>query len=102
MYKVLYNKKISPNSYEMAVECPLVIKNALPGQFVIVMSYEDSERIPLTIYDYDNEKGLLYLIYRVIGASTLELTKIKKELYSVCGPLGNANEICKNPIDFKD
>ena len=101
MYKVLYNKKISPNSYEMAVECPLVIKNALPGQFVIVMAYEDSERVPLTIYDYDNEKGILYLIYQVIGASTLELTHIKKELFSVCGPLGNANEICKSPIDFE-
>lgn len=102
MYKVLYNKKISPNSYEMCVECPLVIKNAMPGQFVTVMACEDSERIPLTIYDYDKEKGLLYLIYQVIGASTLELTKIKKEIFSVCGPLGNQNEICKNPIDFEN
>ena len=101
MYKVLYNKKISPNSYEMAVYCPLVVKNALPGQFAIIMAYEDSERIPLTIYDYDKDKGILYMIYQVIGASTLELTKIKKELYSVCGPLGNANEICKNPVDFE-
>ena len=101
MYKVLYNKKISPNSYEMAVEAPLAIKNALPGQFVIVMSYEDSERIPLTIYDYDNEKGILYLIYQVIGASTLELTKINDSLYSVCGPLGNPSEICKSPVEFE-
>ena len=101
MYKVLYNKKISPNSYEIAVNCPLVIKNALPGQFVIVMAFADSERIPLTIYDYDNEKGILYLIYQVVGASTLELTKIDNELYSVCGPLGNPNEICKNPIEFE-
>ena len=101
MYKVLYNKKISPNSYEMAIECPLVIKNALPGQFVIVMAFSDSERIPLTIYDYDNEKGILYLIYQVVGASTLELTKIDNELYSVCGPLGNPNEICKNPVEFE-
>ena len=85
----------------MAVECPLVIKNAIPGQFVTVMSYEDSERIPLTIYDYDTKKGILYLIYQVVGASTLELTHIDKELYSVCGPLGNANEICKSPIDFE-
>ena len=101
MYKVLYNKKISKNSYEMAVECPLVIKNALPGQFAIVMTFEDSERIPLTIYDYDKEKGILYLIYQVVGASTLELSKVKKELFSVCGPLGNPNEICKNPVEFE-
>ena len=102
MYKVLYNKKISPNSYEMAVECDLVVKKCMPGQFVIVMAHEDSERIPLTIFDYDSEKGILYLIYQVIGASTLELTHIKKELYSVCGPLGNANEICKNPVDYEN
>ena len=101
MYKVLYNKKISEDSYEMAVDCPLSINKALPGQFVIVMSYEDSERIPLTIYDCDKEKGILYLIYQVVGASTLELSKIDKELYSVCGPLGNPNEICKNPVEYE-
>ena len=101
MYKIIYNKKISPSSYELLVEAPNVINNCLPGQFAIVMAYEDSERIPLTIYDYDKEKGLLYLIYQVIGASTLELTHADKYLFSVSGPLGNANEICKSPNDFK-
>ena len=101
MYKVLYNKKISPNSYEMMIEAPLAIQKCLPGQFVIVMAKEDSERIPLTIYDYDKEKGLLTLIYQVIGASTEELTYVDKELFSVVGPLGNPNEICKSPEDFK-
>ena len=101
MYKVLYNKNISSNSFEMAIEAPLVIEKAIPGQFVIVMSYEDSERIPLTIYDYDKEKGILYLIYQVVGASTLELSKIQNEIFSVAGPLGNPNEICKNIDEFK-
>jgi NAD(P)H-flavin reductase len=101
MYKILYNKKISSTSYEIAVEAPFVINKCIPGQFAIVMTYEDSERIPLTIYDYDKEKGLLYLIYQVVGASTLELTNAKKYLYSVSGPLGNANEICKNPEKYK-
>ena len=102
MYKVLYNKKISSNSFEMAIVAPLVIEKAMPGQFVIVMSYEDSERIPLTIYDYDKEKGILYLIYQVVGASTLELSKIENEVFSVAGPLGNPNEICKNIDEFKN
>lgn len=102
MYKVLYNKKISENSYEMLVEAPLVVKNALPGQFVIVMPREDGERIPLTIYDYDKEKGLLYLIYQVVGASTEELSMVTDEVFSVAGPLGNPNEICANPEEFKD
>ena len=102
MYKVLSNKQISENSYEMVVEAPLAIKNAIPGQFVIVMPHEDGERIPLTIYDYDKEKGLLSLIYQVVGASTMELSKIEDEVFSVAGPLGNPNEICKNPDEFRD
>lgn len=102
MYKVLYNKRISSNSYEIAIISPLTVKNAIPGQFVIVMSKEDSERIPLTIYDYDKDKGILYLIYQVVGASTEELTYIKDEIFSVTGPLGNANEICANIEKFKN
>ena len=102
MYKVLYNKKLSDMSYELCVEAPIQIKSALPGQLVIVMAKETSERIPLTIYDMDKEKGLLYLIYQVVGASTLELTHVTDELFSVAGPLGNPNEICKNPEEFKD
>ena len=102
MYKVLKNKKISSNSYEMIVEAPLVVSKCIPGQFVIVMASEDGERIPLTIYDYDRDKGLLYLIYQVVGASTLELSKVEDEVFSVAGPLGNGNEICVNPEEFKD
>ncbi len=102
MYKILYNKALNSNSYEMAVEAENVIKKCMPGQFVIVMAKEDSERIPLTIYDYDKDKNILYLIYQIVGASTLELSKVDKELFSVAGPLGNANEICANPEEFKD
>ncbi len=102
MYKVLYNKRISSNSFEMAVVAPLVIKRAIPGQFVIVMAREDSERIPLTIYDYDKEQGILYLIYQVVGASTEELTYAKDEIFAVAGPLGNPNEICLHPEEYKD
>ena len=102
MYKVLFNKKINANSYEILVEAPIQIKNALPGQFVIVMAKETSERIPLTIYDYDKQNGLLHLIYQVVGASTLELSHVIGEVYSVVGPLGNPNEICKNPEEFRN
>ena len=102
MYKILYNKKISSNSYEIAVIAPLVINRALPGQFVIVMTKEDSEKIPLTIYDVDKEKGILYLIYQVVGASTEELSFENRELFSVTGPLGNGNEICADIEKYKD
>ena len=102
MYKVLKNKKLNDNSYLMVVEAPFVVKKCLPGQFVIVMSSEDSERIPLTIYDFDREKNLVYLIYQVVGASTLELSMVKDSLFSIAGPLGNPNEICLEPEKYKD
>ena len=56
MYKIIYNKKISSVAYEMLVEAPHIVEKCIPGQFAIVMAQEDSERIPLTIYDYDKEK----------------------------------------------
>ena len=102
MYEVIYNKKINDNSYELAVVAPIQISRALPGQFVIVMAKETSERIPLTIYDYDKDNGILYLIYQVVGASTLELSTITNEIFSVVGPLGNPNEICKEPDKFRE
>ena len=101
MYKILKNEKISNDSYLMEVEAPLVCKKCMPGQFVIVMGKEDGERIPLTIYDFNRETGVLSLIYQVIGGSTLELSTINDELFAVQGPLGNANEICAHPDEFK-
>lgn len=102
MYKVLKNERISESSYLMVVEAPLVIKKFIPGQFVIVMASVDSERIPLTIYDYDKEKGIVKLIYQVVGASTLELSTIKDEIFSIVGPLGRPNEICASYEQFKN
>ena len=101
MYKIIKNEKISPNSYLMEVLAPEVIKNAKPGQFVIVMGYQDSERIPLTIYDCDKEEGILKLIYQIVGASTEELSTIQGEIFAVVGPLGKENEICADPEAFR-
>lgn len=102
MYKILKNEKINKKSYLLSIKCPIVIKKAMPGQFVIVMSQEDSERIPLTIYDYDLDNGILNLIYQVVGASTKELSENKEEIFALTGPLGNPNEICKNPDNYQN
>ena len=101
MYKILINEKISKSSYLLTIKCPIVIKNAMPGQFIIVMSKEDSERIPLTIYDYNLENGTLDLIYQVVGASTKELSENKDAVFAITGPLGKPNEICKNYEEYK-
>lgn len=102
MYKILKNEKINKNSYLLSIKCPIVIKKAMPGQFVIIMSQEDSERIPLTIYDYNLNDGILNLIYQVVGASTKELSENKEEIFALTGPLGNPNEICKNPDNYQN
>ena len=102
MYKVIKNEQISSNSFLMEVTAPIILKRFIPGQFVIVMAKEDSERIPLTIYDYDHKKGTISLIYQIVGASTEELSTIKNEIFAIVGPLGNPNEICKNPENYKD
>ena len=102
MYKIVYNKKISDSSFEIAVRDCFLVEKAMPGQFVLVMSNEDSEKIPLTIYDYDQKENILYLIYQVIGAGTEELSKQEKEIFSITGPLGNANEICSHVNDYKN
>ena len=101
MYKVLENKRISVSSFLMEIESPIITRNFIPGQFVIVMTKEDSERIPLTIYDYDKEKGTISLIYQVVGASTEELSCVKDKIFSIVGPLGNGNEICSNIDKYK-
>ena len=102
MYEIWKNKQISSSSYLLEVKAKDVIKKALPGQFVIVMAKEDSERIPLTIYDYNKKKNVLSLIYQVVGASTEELSTMKDNLFAVVGPLGNPNEICLNPKEYKN
>ena len=100
MYKVIENRKISDNSYLMKVCAPMVVKKFIPGQFVIVMANSNSERIPLTIYNID--KDYVELIYQVVGASTLELSKVKDSLFSITGPLGKPSELCKNYKDYKN
>lgn len=102
MYKVLKNELIGEDIYELDVLAPLVVNKCLPGQFVIVMAYESSERIPLTIYDYDSSTGILKMIYQVVGASTLELIDAKEELFSVVGPLGNPSELIMNIDEWKE
>ena len=102
MYKVVKNEKLNDKTYHMVIMDNGKCKNFIPGQFVIVMANADSERIPLTIYDYDKDLNQIHLIYQVVGASTLELAHITDSIFSLVGPLGNPSEICINPSEYKD
>ena len=94
MYRIVHKKPLNNTVIEMEVLAPLVAKKARPGQFVILRSHEDSERIPLTIAGYDREKGTVKIIFQIVGASTLRLNTLAEGDYiqDFVGPLGNPTE----------
>ncbi len=95
MFKIVDKKDLADGIVLLDVEAPRVAKHCLPGQFVIVVEKDKSERIPLTICDYDREKGTVTLVIQVVGKASLELSKLKKGDYieHIVGPLGNASEL---------
>ncbi len=73
MYPILETKKLTANIYWMEVKAERIAKSCMPGQFVIVRTDADSERIPLTICDYNREKGTITIVFQPVGASTIFL-----------------------------
>ena len=101
MYKILNAEKLSANVFLMDVEAPRVAKHCLPGQFVIVKMDEVGERIPLTICDYDAEKGTVTIVFQPAGASTTKMAELKAGDYfeDFVGPLGQPSELCSEDLE---
>ncbi len=101
MYPILSAEKLTDNIFSFKVKAPRVASSCLPGQFVIVRSHCDAERIPLTICDYNREEGTITLVFQVIGAGTLRLAKLSTgdSMHDVVGPLGCASDLCSLTID---
>ena len=101
MYKILNAEKLSANVFLMDVEAPRVAKHCLPGQFVIVKMDEVGERIPLTICDYDAEKGTVTIVFHPAGASTTRMAQLKAGDYfeDFVGPLGQPSELCHEDLE---
>ncbi|MDE7324249.1 MAG: sulfide/dihydroorotate dehydrogenase-like FAD/NAD-binding protein [Lachnospiraceae bacterium] len=95
MYKILEAKELTTNIYLMVVEAPRVAKNCQPGQFVIVRMDKDGERIPLTVCDYDKEKGTITIVFQTVGAETTRMAALKAgdSFHDFVGPLGCASEM---------
>lgn len=95
MYRILEKTPLNPTVTKMVVEAPLIAKKALPGQFVILRAGENSERIPLTVANYDREKGSVTIIFQIVGAGTMELNALEPGdcLHDFVGPLGRASEL---------
>ena len=101
MYKILNAEKLSANVFLMDVEAPRVAKHCLPGQFVIVKMDEVGERIPLTICDYDAEKGTVTIVFQPAGASTTRMAQLKAGDYfeDFVGPLGQPSDLCHEDLE---
>ena len=92
MYRIITKEYLNPTVVKMEIEAPYVAKKAEPGQFIILRTDEAGERIPLTIADYDREKGTVTIIAQVVGATTEKLAHMEagESLHDFVGPLGKA------------
>ncbi len=94
-YMVLSRRELVPNTYEFIIYAPAIARKALPGQFVIVMVDETSERIPYTLSDWDEQKGTITLVIQEKGLSSRKMISVMEGecLKHVVGPLGTAFEV---------
>ena len=94
MYKIVEKTELNPTVTKMVIDAPLIAKKALPGQFIIVRPFEDSERIPLTVAGYDREGGTVTIIFQIVGGTTMELNRLQQGdcVHDFVGPLGRATE----------
>ncbi len=101
MYRILQKKYLSSNIILMEVEAPRVARHCAPGQFVIVRIDERGERIPLTICDYDAEKGTVTIVFQTIGASTKMMAEyeVGEAFHDFTGPLGKRSELMEESIE---
>ena len=101
MNQITRAEKLADKIYLFDVKAERIAARCLPGQFVIVRSHDDSERIPLTICDYDRKEGTITLIFQVVGAGTHKLSKLKKWefVHDIAGPLGRPSELCSTNIE---
>ena len=95
MYRILKKQELSPGILEYDIEAPRVAKKALPGQFIVLRVNEEGERVPLTIADFDREKGIVTILFQVVGASTELLASLKEgdSILDFVGPLGQPSEL---------
>ena len=93
MYKILKKRSLNPTVTLMEIEAPLIAQKAEPGQFVILRTDENGERIPLTIADYDRSAGTVTVIFQIVGATTEKLNHmaVGDFLDTFTGPLGTAS-----------
>ena len=95
MYQILKKQTLNANTKLMVIDAPHVARKAEPGQFIILRVSAEGERIPLTIADFDREKGSVTIIFQEVGATTQALGSLNEGecLHDFVGPLGKASEL---------
>ncbi len=98
MYKIVNKRNLNENVVLLEIEAPLIAKKAMPGQFIIFRIDVEGERIPLTIADYDREKGTVTIIFQTIGKTTMLLgeKEVGDTILDFVGPLGIATHVDKS------
>lgn len=99
--RIVNKKMLTDNIYLMDIEAPRVAKASKPGQFVIVKNDEKGERVPLTIADYDANKGTVSIVFQTVGASTKQLATFEEgeAVADFVGPLGMPSEFIEEDIN---
>nr|MCM0168098.1 NAD-binding oxidoreductase [Paeniclostridium ghonii] len=100
--KIVKKKKLTDSIYLMDIEAQRVAKASKPGQFIIIKNDEKGERIPLTIADYDNERGTVSIVFQTVGASTKQLESFEEGDFvsDFVGPLGMPSEFIEEDINY--
>lgn len=100
-YKIVEKKQLNDVVYLMDIEAPRVARAANPGQFIIVIIDEKGERVPLTIADYDVERGTVSIVFQVVGDSSTKLSKLDAgdSVADFVGPLGQPSEFIHEDIE---
>lgn len=95
MYKIVTKRQLNESVVLMEIEAPFVAKKAQAGQFIILRVDEHGERIPLTVADYNREKGTVTIIFQIVGGTTKLLAELNEGdcLRDFAGPLGKATEL---------
>lgn len=101
MYKILKAEKLADKIFLMDVEAKRIAKSCQPGQFIIAKMDDRGERIPLTICDYDREKGIITIVFQIVGASTEKMAALKAgdSFRDFTGPLGQASEFVHEDLE---
>lgn len=94
-FEIVSKRRLAENVHEYEIYAPLAVRHCLAGQFIILRTDEEGERVPFTVCDYSREKGTIKILVQEVGYTTLKLAQMQvgDALADFVGPLGNATDL---------